>query len=218
MEKLKMLIGMAAFGVLAFTGDRLAAFPLTLTSVNGTITFTHTYGADATTTSNLAAKVSVNLSHVITVLSNEVFLDLGTHPADLRIALDLYTGGLYLTNSSGFSYDLEQKGLGNFRIREIATTFSTTGVAEQDVMLVDLSFNGREPNGQSFDFNLRGYATFKLRSNSTGGRTISLSATKASGYGEVNSSDSGVSQGGFRAQGSGTPEWTGPFSVFWWNF
>src|SRR5262245_41950896 len=90
MKRLKMLMGIAAFGVLAVTGNQLAAFPLTVTSVSGTITSTHTYGADATTTSNLAAKVSVTLSHVITVLSNEVFLDLGTHPADLRIALDPY--------------------------------------------------------------------------------------------------------------------------------
>jgi len=218
MKNLKLLLGIAAFGVMAFNGNRLAAFPLTLTSATGTITYTHTYGTDATTTSNPGVKVSVNLSHIINVLSNEVFLDLGTHPTDLRIALDPFTGGLFLTNSAGFSYDLEATGLGNFRIRDVATSFSTATGTEQDVMMVDLSFNGHEPNGQTFSFALRGSATFKSHPNSTGGKSISLSATKGSGYGEVNSSDSGVSLGNFKAQGSGTPEWTGPFSVFWWNF
>ena len=156
MRKLKLWMGMAVFSVLALAGDRLAAFPLTLTSVHGTITSTHTYGTDATTSSNLALKVSVTLRHIITVLSNEVFLDLGTNPpANMRIALDPYTGGLYLTNSSGFFYDIEGNGLGSFRIRQLATTFNRTTLAEQDVVLVDLNFNGREPGGASFDFSLR---------------------------------------------------------------
>lgn len=218
MKKVRILIGIA-LGVLALSESRLAAFPLTLTSIHGTITATPYYGGNAETSSNVAAKVAVSLRQVITVLSNEVFLDLGTSPpATMRIVLDPYTGGLYLTNQSGFFYDLELNGLGNFRIREIATTFDRTTLTEQDTMLIDLSFNGRQPNGGSFEFTLRGSATFKSQSNSNGLTRVSLSCPRAAGYGEFNSSSSGVSQGGFTAVGSGTPEWSGAFSVFWWNF
>lgn len=218
MRKLKLAIGTAVFGILLCVGNRLAAFPLTLTSITGTITSTAHYGVDATTTSNLASKVSVTLNHVITVLSNEVFLDLGTAaPPDMRIVLDPYTGGLYLTNGSGFHYDIKGNGFGNFRIRDVATTFNTTADVEQDVMIVDLAFNGREPNGQSFEFDLRGSAKFKFTINSSGLGTESLLGKGGSGYGEVNSSDSGVALGSFKAAGSGVPEWSGPFSVYWWN-
>src|SRR5262245_20221752 len=219
MRKLRLFVGIAAFGILAFAGHRLSAFPLTLTSLSGTITSTHTYGANAVTSSNVALKVAVTLRHVITVLSNEVFLDLGSNPpADMRIALDPYTGGLYLTNNAGFYYDIEGNGLGNFRIRQIATTFNRTTLAEQDVMLVDLDFNGRAPGGAGFAFSLRSYATFKCVRNAAGITTMSLSGKKATGYGEYNSSDSGVAQGGFKANGLGIPDWAGPLSVFWWNF
>src|SRR5215510_1254839 len=107
MRRLKILIGIAAFTVLAFAGNRLAAFPLTLTSIRGTITSAPHYGVNANASSNVAVKVSVSLRQVITVLSNEVFLDLGTSPpTDMRIALDPFTGNLYLTNHSGFFYDI----------------------------------------------------------------------------------------------------------------
>src|SRR5262245_43824943 len=80
MKKFKILIGMTAFAVFAFAGNRLAAFPLTLTSVSGTITYTAHYGASANTTTNPATKVAVNLSRLINVLSNSVVLDLGSAP------------------------------------------------------------------------------------------------------------------------------------------
>ena len=213
-------MGMAAFAVLAFTGNRAAAFPLTLTAIRGTITATPHYGINAAASSNAAVKVTVTLHQVITVLSNEVFLDLGTSPpADMRIALDPFTGGLYLTNHSGFFYDIAVNGLGNFQIRDVATTFDRTTLAEQDTMLVDLSFNGRQPTGGSFEFTLRGYATFKCQRNPAGLKTISLSCARAAGSGQFNSSSSGVSLGSFIAAGSGTPEWNGPYSVYWWwNF
>ncbi len=218
MKKLKLAIGVLAFGLLVGAETRLAAFPLKLTSVTGTITTTATYGANATTTSNLASKVSVTLNHVITVLSNEVFLDLGTAaPPDMHIVLDPYTGGLYLTNGSGFHYDIKGNGLGNFRIRDVATSFNTATTVEQDAMVVDLGFNGREPNGQSFEFDLRTSARFKFTVNASGLGTVNLSGKGGVGYGEVNSSDSGVSFGSFTATGSGVPEWSGPFSVYWWN-
>src|SRR5262249_36035794 len=147
-------------------------------------------------------------------------LDLGTSPpADMRIALDPFTGGLYLTNHSGFFYDIIMNGLGDFRIRDVATTFDRTTLAEMDTMLVDLSFNGRQPNGGSFEFTLRGCAIFKCQRNPAGTKTVSLSCPRGTGSGQFHSSSSGVSQGSFSATGAGTPEWNGPYSVYWWwNF
>jgi hypothetical protein len=160
----------------------------------------------------------VNLKTLINVLSNSVVLDLGSAPAGLRIVIEPHTGGLYLTNNSGFFYDIEGNGLGNYNVRQVATKFSTTTMAESDVMLVDLAFHGTAPNGETFHFDLRGVASFKSAVNLLGVTTITLSGKQIVGYGEINSSDSGVSSGSFKARGFGTPEWTGPFSVYWWNF
>lgn len=212
------IIKTAVFGLLVFTGNRLAAFPLTLTSLKGVIISTAHYGTDATTTSNVTSRVSITLNQVITVLSNNVFLDRGNiPPADMRIVLDPYTEGLYLTNNSGFSYDIAGNGFGNFRIRHVATMFNRTTGFEEDFMEIDLSFNGTQPNGQSFEMDLRGPAAFKFTVDSSGIGAISLSNKNASGYGQTNSSDSGLVIGSFKAAGSGVPEWSGPYSVYWWN-
>src|SRR5947209_11678249 len=138
------------------------------------------------------------------VLSNEVFLDLVTSaPPDMRIVMDPYTGGMYLTNTTGFFYDIEGNGLGTFRIREIATTFSSTGsgLPEQDAMVLSLGFKGRAPKGTDFDFELRGATTFKYQVDKSGVGSIVLSGKKISGSGQFNTSDSGVSQGNFIAKG-----------------
>jgi hypothetical protein len=220
MKKMKLWIGLIVFSLLVLTGSRVHAFPLTLTSLSGTITATPHYGIDAASTSNAPSKVTITINQVITVLSNEVFLDLGTSaPPDMRIAMDPYTGGMYLTNTTGFFYDIERNGLGTFRIREIATKFSSSasGLPEEDLMVLSLGFNGRAPNGTDFDFELRGATTFQYQVDKSGVGTIVLAGKKMSGSGQFNTSDSGVSQGSFVAKGSGVAEWTGPFSVYWWN-
>lgn len=220
MKKIKQLVGLVVFSALLLTCSRVHAFPLTVTSLNGTITATSHYGIDASSTSNAASKVTITINQVITVLSNEVFLDLGTAaPPDMRIVLDPYTGGMYLTNDTGFFYDIEGNGLGTFRVREVATKFSgsSSSLPEEDLMIVSLGFNGRAPNGTDFDFELRGTTTLKYQVNVQGVGTMALSGKKISGAGQFNTSDSGVSQGSFVAKGSGVPEWSGPFSVYWWN-
>jgi hypothetical protein len=218
MRKLKSAMAVAVLGISVFSGNRLAAFPLTLTSLTGAITATAQYGGTAATTTSPAEKVSVTLNHVITVLSNDVFVTFGTNaPEDMRIALDPFNYGLYLTNKFGFFFDIAGNKFGNFRIRDIATTFNTTNHTEQDVIVLDLSFNGNEPGGQTFVYNLRGSATFTFTVNSVGVSTASLSCRNGTGYGETNSSASGVAVGAFKAAGSGVPEWTGPYSVYWVN-
>jgi hypothetical protein len=218
MKKLKLAMGIAVLGVLVFSGNRLAAFPLTLTSLSGTINTTLNYGANAATTTEPAQRLLVTLSHVMTVLSNDVFATVGTAPPeDMRIVLNPFNYGLYLTNKAGFFFDIAGNKFGSIRIRDIATTFNTTNQTEQDVVLVSLSFNGNEPSGQSFVFTLSGSATFTYAVNSLGVGTASLSCRSGSGYGEINSSASGVSLGAFKAVGSGVPEWSGPYSVYWVN-
>ena len=218
MKKLRVATGIAVLGALVFSGNRLAAFPLTLTSLTGAITATSQYGSTATTTTSPSVKVLVTLNHVMTVLSNDVFVTFGTNaPEDMHIALDPFNYGLYLTNKSGFFFDIAGNKFGNFRIRDIATTFNTTNHTEQDVIVLDLSFNGNEPGGQTFVYDLRGSATFTYSVNSVGVGTASLSCRNATGYGETNSSASGVAVGSFKAAGSGVPEWSGPYSVYWVN-
>lgn len=216
MKKIQFVLGILAISLIG--AGQANAFPLTLTSLSGVITSTAHYGLDAASTSNTAVRVTVTMPQVLTVLSNEVFLDRGTSaPPDMQIALEPYTGGLFLTNNAGFYYDIEGNGLGNFRIRDIATTDGGSPLKESDLAIVSLDFQGHAPNGQYFDFELRGSTSLKYQINGDGTGTMSLVAKKISGYGEFNTSDSGVSIGGFSAKGTGVPEWSGPYSVYWWN-
>jgi hypothetical protein len=217
MRKLKLTIAMTVLGMLAFAGNRLSAFPLTLTSVRGVISTTHHYGTTAVTTTDPAVKFAVTLPRLLLVLSNDYFIDQGqVAPRDMRVVLDPFTEALYLTNHSGFFYDLVGPGFGSFRIRNVATTFNTNTQVEQDTAEVDLNFSGTLPGGGgSFVFDLRNSAVVKFTVTSGVG-TMTISG-KGLGYGEINSSDSGVSVGAIKAAGSGTPEWSGPYSVYWAN-
>src|SRR5438445_638213 len=90
-----------ALGALTFAAAKASAFPLFLTSASGTITATAHYGMTSDTTSNKVEIGSVNLKKILTVVSNEVFIQTSgtnTPTADAKIAYDPYLFVTYLTN------------------------------------------------------------------------------------------------------------------------
>lgn len=217
----KMLFRLAITGAMTLATAKVSAFPLYLTSLNGSISSTANYGSTDSTTSNRASLVSINLSKMLTVVSNQVFLDTGVNPpGDAKIALEPSTLHLYLTNSSGYFQDLTANHEASFRIRDIATTFATNGLTESDRIIADLDLFGTGADGLYYEFRVRGSASLVINVNSGSGvgvMSINMAGSNGSGYGSYKSSDDGVSVGGFSMKGSGTPEWNSAYSVYWSN-
>ncbi len=223
---LKTYVYSLVTGLLLWTAATVSAFPLYLTSANGTITTTPHYGHDAASTTNHAKVVAVNLKQVLNVISNEIYLQTsGTNapPANSRIAFDPYvlspnSHRLYVTNQNGYYYNLY--GIAQVNIEHIATNFrqlSGSGISESDALVIEFQVYARTPDGLGFFFGTFGKGKLSYNRSSTTGQgkmTVTASGTT---YGEYQSSDRGVSTGTVIFSGSGTPEWNGPYSVFWWN-
>ena len=224
--KLKTFVYSLVIGMLLWTAGTASAFPLYLTSANGTITTTPHYGHDAASTTNHAKVVAVNLKQLLTVVSNEIYLQTsGTNapPANSRIAFDPYvlsgsSHRLYVTNQNGYYYNLY--GIAQVNIEHIATNFrliNPSGISESDTLAIEFQVYARTPDGLGFFFGTFGKGKLVYNKGATtqlGKMTITASGTT---YGEYQSSDRGVSTGNVVFAGSGTPEWNGPYSVFWWN-
>jgi hypothetical protein len=220
MKTIKILSGMMVAAALMLGANRASAFPLYLTSLSGTITSTASYGSSNTTTSNKVVTVSVTLAKMLTVVSNQVFLDTAASPpADAKIVFEPVTLELYLTNSSGYYRSLSTHREGSLRIRDLATTFSTNGLLENDRLVAELDLYGTGPDGLYYEFDVRGAASLNVPVNVfTGVANMSISmGNNGSGYGSYKSSSDGVSVGGFTFKASGVPDWPAAYSVYWWN-
>jgi uncharacterized membrane protein YgcG len=224
MKPTKNLFILAVVGALTLAANKAAAFPLYLTSLGGSISTTAYYGSDNFTTSNKSMTVAMSLSKIVTLVSNNVFLDTGFHPpANAKIAFDPYTLELFMTNSGGYYRSLTKNGNneGRVRIRNIATTFTTNGLTESDKINIELDLYGIAADGRRFEFQVRGTGTLSFSKNSTSGiaaMSIKLGNSTGSGYGELKGSGEdgdGVSLGGFSFSGTGTPEWSTAYSIYW---
>ena len=232
MKSRTTLLCAIAAGIMTFAAGKALAFPLYLIAANGTITATAHYDATSDTTSNRFEIGAVNLKKIITLVSNEVFLETsGTNPppADAKIAIDPFQFiaaqgqvATYLTNSSGYYYNLFQGSshIVRFTINNVATSFRGTsnGGTENDIIFVRLTVSATGPDGEFYDFDIRGSGTLIASLNGqTGIANVTISLSNGSGFGEWKSSDDGVSKGGFTLKGSGVPAVAEPYSVFWWN-
>jgi hypothetical protein len=217
MTQTKSLLLAVAVGALTFAAVKASAFPLYLTTLSGTVSYTPSYDALSDTNVAKYSTVAVNLKKMMLILSNEVFLTSGgtTVPADARLAVDPYDNATYLTNQSGFYYGLSSTNA-YFQIYDIATSFkgNVSGGSEKDKVIIYFYIFGRGPDGLYYDTDVYGVGSLKYTLNgSTGSMTISL---KGADYGEIASSDDGVFTGGITLKGSGTPEWPGAFSISWY--
>jgi hypothetical protein len=221
MKKLKTLICALVLGAIAFGATKADAFPLYLTSLSGTITYTPHYGTNADTTTKVARVATITLKTVRTIVTNQVAVNTGTNvPANARIAFDPFTFTTYLTNGSGYFYDLGAADILDVFIDDIATTFqaTTNGGTESDVILLEFNARGLGPNGLFTQFRTFSRARLTLDANDTTQRATMKITGTGSDYGEFKNSDDGVATGTITFEGSGNPEWEGPYSVFWANF
>ncbi len=75
MKNKSILFGALILGASVFAAARASAFPLYLTSASGTISFTPNYSNIQTTNVAKISTVAVNLKRLMTVVSNQVFLN-----------------------------------------------------------------------------------------------------------------------------------------------
>src|SRR5258708_6445752 len=121
MRQTRILLCGIVVAAMIFAAGKARAFPLYLTSASGSITATAHFGSSTQTTSNKVESASINLKKLMTLVSNEVSLRIGTNvPVDVRIAFDPFLLTTYLTNSSGFYHNLS--GIAKVSINEIATS------------------------------------------------------------------------------------------------
>ena len=216
MKVTKTMLGVAVAGALAFAASNSSAFPMKLTSVSGTLTVTSNYNALVGATSAKATTVSFNLKRVMTIITNQVFLNTGTNPpAGSYVAVDPYSLKTYLTNSAGYYKSLS--GIVYVTVNDIATVFkgNANGGTEKDVVNAEIDIYGHGPDGFFYEAEIIGQGTISINANrNTSTATCSISGV---GYGEFEGSDDGVAKGSFTLSGSGTPEWSGPYSVYWYN-
>jgi len=220
MKPTQFLMCALALGAMTFAASKTSAFPLTLKSLSGTITSTAVAG-----TSTTATKSSIVLKKLMLVVSNEVVLAGGPPPpAKATIVVDTYQYDsvnvrfqVYLTNSTGYFYSLSSNNMAYFNITDMATTIKSNG-SESDSILAELDMFGNALDGSYFEFDVIGNAKLSASTNSkTGVTSTTISLANGTGYGAYESSDDGVSAGGFNLQGSGIPLVAGPYSTWWYN-
>lgn len=216
--KLKTLFFSAIAAVALFTSNKAVAFPLTLTSLTGTIT------SSATSSTNRAQTVAVTLKQMFNVISNEISIQTsGTNapPAKSKIVIDPFTGGVYVTNTNGYFFSLSGAGLARVDIDDIATSYHQVGEnggVESDVIAIQFWMYGRGTDGLYYEYGTYGRGRIAYAVNSTTGRaTMTITATGTE-YGQYKNSYDGVCTGAATFTGaSNSPEWEGPYSVYWWS-
>ena len=218
MKTQSILMGGLILAAAVFAAARASAFPLSLTSASGTISYTPTYNNLASSNATKISTVAVNLKTIMTVVSNQVFLnDTTIVPKDAVITYDPYAGGsAYLTNGAGFYHDLS--GIVTVSLSDIATTFKlgSNGGTEHDTILVALRIQCIAPDGLYFEFRVQGRGTLQFSVDKNNKGSMSLSLSKGARYGAYKNSADGVSSGGFTFRGKGTPEWSNAFSTWWY--
>ena len=217
MKLTKILFCAAVAAAMIFAAGKASAFPLKLTSLSGSLTVTPSYSALANTNKTKATKVSFTLKDVMMVITNQVFLNTEvTPPAGSYVVYDPFLFITYLTNSSGYSHSLS--GIVNITTEDIATKFSGTETSgtETDTTIEFLDIYGNGPDGLFYEFEVYGLGSIKFteKTNVADKDTMTISGSGAD-YGAYKGSDDGVSKGSFKLKGTGSAEWSGPYSIFW---
>lgn len=212
----------AVAGAVAFTASKASAFPLYLKSLSGTITYTTNYDAITNVDSAKYLTKRINLKTLMTLISDTVVLNgYAAPPKDAQIAFNPYTGNdvCYLTNSTGYYQQLNGVRYGSCEavIDHIATSFKAgkNSGNEKDTIQFDFFVQAYDANTNQYYFEVYGPGKLKYSGNS---KKVSMQiSAKGGGYGEVAGSDDGVSNGKVKFSGTAAqPEWSGPFSTYWW--
>jgi hypothetical protein len=217
MKNKGILLGALILGASVFAAAKASAYPLFLTSASGTISYTPTYSNLSSSNATRMSIVAVNLKRLMTVVSNQVFLNDSTIvPKDAVIAYDPFAGATYLTNTTGYNHTVS--GIVSVSLSDIATSFrkSINGVSENDKILNSLRVRGTAPDGLYAEFRVQGRGMLQFNTDKNNKGSMSISLPQGAGYGAYKGSDNsgdGVSSGSFTFRGRGTPEWSGAFST-----
>jgi len=228
MKPTKILMGAVACGVMILATNIASAFPLKLTSENGTMNITGYYGPtnDPTITSNKIASGSYNLKKVLMCITNEIQLRGSSTPLAYNLMYDPYLDICYLTNA-GWSYvlstqDFSTNDIAHVFLSDVVTSFSgNASGSESDRLTVELWVHNVRPPGNTYtaEFDAIGGGTLTESENKTTGVAKMTISEKGNGYAALNNSDEGVlTTSSFSFTGSGTVA-AGqlPFSIYWWN-
>ncbi len=217
MKLTKVLMCAAVAGAMSFAAGNASAFPLKLTAVSGTLTVTSNYNTLAENGAKFVT-TSFNMKQIMTIITNQVRLSSGTNPpAGSYVVYDPYLNTTYLTNSSGFRYFLG--GIVSFSVSDVATTYhgNNNGGSENDKCLLSLTIAGNGPDGFFYVAIINGQGTINASYNSNADKATVTVSGNGAGFGESKNSQSGVAKGSFTFKGTGSPEWGGPYSIYWWN-
>lgn len=225
MKLTKILLIATVAGAIAFAASKASAFPLYLKSLSGTVTVTTNYSTIESNNVPIvdSAKYTVDrfsLKDLYTFITNRVYLNTGTNvPPKTQIAWDPYVSSYpYLTNSSTGYYQ-SLSSMMYMEIEDIATSFkggNGSGGSESDVITDYLDLYGDDLSGLYFEIyqdDGTGTLTYSVNKAGIGKMTIK---TKGGEYGAYLDSDDGVSYCTAVWSGSGTPQWSGPFSTWWY--
>jgi len=222
MKLTKLIVCAMAAGMMTFAAGQASAYPLKLTAVSGILTVTTNY--PAISGSNIVRTItkSFSLKDVLTVVTNQVRINTSnTPPAGSYVGYDPYLFATYLTNSSGYYYDLS--GIVAIYTQDIATTFnrSSNGGSETDTTIEQLDAYGTAPDGTYFETEIYGAGIIKASYDKTGKGSMTITGGGADygAYKNSNLGGDGVTRGSFTLKGTGTAEWTGAYSVYYYfNF
>jgi len=232
MKITKVLICAAVAGAMAFAASNASAFPLKLTSISGTISATTNYNFLLYTNTTGATKAitkAVTMKQILLLVSNVVTVYNANNsitnpvPKDAYIAWDPINGSNYgyLTNSAGYFEDLSGPSCCYFYVEYVATTFKGNSVTgngtENDKIVFYADIWGDGPDGLYYEFyNDYGTGTLNYVVTAGGAKGSMTIVSKGGGYGSLEGSDEGVSSGKLVFTGKATPDFSGPYSLWWY--
>jgi hypothetical protein len=227
MKITKLLLCATVAGAMAFAASKVSAFPLKLSAITGTISATPNYSPLYSTNKAQYITAAVTLKDVLLVVSNTVTINNHNNsitnpvPKDAYIAWDPVYGSDYgyLTNSSGYFQSLS--GICYFDVEDIATSFNgnvSGNFTESDKIVFYADIYGYGPDGLYYEFYNdygTGVLTYAVTQNGTKGTMTVYS--EGGGYGALEDSDDGESNGKLLFTGTGTTQFSGPYSLWWWD-
>jgi hypothetical protein len=230
MKITKLLLCATVAGAMAFAASKVSAFPLKLAAITGTISATPNYSPLYSTNKTQYITAAVTMQQIMLIVSNTVTTYNHANsitnpvPKDAYIAWDPAYGSDYgyLTNSSGYFEDLNGPDVCYFYVEYIATSFNGNSVSgnftESDKIVFYADIYGYGPDGLYYEFyNDYGTGVLTYAVTQGGSKGTMTIYSEGGGYGALKSSDEGESDGKLLFTGTGTPSFSGPYSLWYYD-
>jgi hypothetical protein len=223
---------------MALATSKADVFPLKLAALTGTISATPNYSPLYSTNKTQYITAAVTLQQMLLVISNSVTIYNHANSITNPVPKDAYIAWApsyeyngtygYLTNSSGYFEDLtgpgedENGGGCYFEVEDIATSFSGNLISgnftESDKIVFYADIYGYGPDGLFYEFyNDYGTGVLTYAVTQGGSKGTMTIYSEGGGYGALKSSDEGESNGKLLFTGTGTPNFSGPYSLWYYD-